>query len=115
MISYSCRGRSVSHESVCIYVLIVFTLGKLYWCHGLKIEWIDRALTSLVTSESEHTRDQCQSAAVTPAVNISGGNRKQSPVKEVVRPWACDEKRGRLRRKEGDGNESTRDMEERKT
>ena len=28
--------------------------------------------------------------------------------------WACDEKRGALRRKEGDGNESTREKEEMK-
>ena len=26
--------------------------------------------------------------------------------------WACDEKRGALRRKEGDGNESTGEKEE---
>ena len=29
--------------------------------------------------------------------------------------WACDAKRGTLRRKEGDGNESTGEKEERKT
>ena len=29
--------------------------------------------------------------------------------------WACDERRGALRRKEYDGNESTREKEERKT
>ena len=29
--------------------------------------------------------------------------------------WACDEKRGALRRKECDCNESTREKEERKT
>ena len=29
--------------------------------------------------------------------------------------WACDEKRGAQRRKEGDGNESTREKEERKS
>ena len=29
--------------------------------------------------------------------------------------WACDEKRGALRRKKGDGNESTWEKEERKT
>ena len=28
--------------------------------------------------------------------------------------WACDEKRGALRRKEGNGNESAREKEERK-
>ena len=28
--------------------------------------------------------------------------------------WACEEKRGILRRKEGDGNESTEEKEERK-
>ena len=28
--------------------------------------------------------------------------------------WACDEKRGTLSRNEGDGNESTREKEERK-
>ena len=34
---------------------------------------------------------------------------------EVEVAWACDEKRGTLRRKEGDRNESTREKEERKT
>ena len=29
--------------------------------------------------------------------------------------WACDAKRGTLRRKEGNGNESTGEKEERKT
>ena len=29
--------------------------------------------------------------------------------------WSCDEKRGTLRRREGDGNESTGEKEERKT
>ena len=29
--------------------------------------------------------------------------------------WACDAKRGTLRRKEGDGNECTGEKEERKT
>ena len=43
------------------------------------------------------------------------GNRKESPGKEVEVVWACDEKRGTLRRKEGDGNESTREKDERKT
>ena len=40
---------------------------------------------------------------------------KQSPEKEVEVVWASDEKRGTLRRKEGDGNESTGEKEERKT
>ena len=35
--------------------------------------------------------------------------------KEVEVVWACAEKRGTLRRKESDGNESTGDKEERKT
>ena len=47
--------------------------------------------------------------------NESGGNHKESPRKEVEVVWACDEKRGTLRRKEGDGNESTGEKEERKT
>ena len=34
---------------------------------------------------------------------------------EVVVIWACDEKRGTLRMKEGDGNESTGEKEDRKT
>ena len=47
--------------------------------------------------------------------NKSGENRsKESPGNEVEVAWACDEKRGALRRKEGDGNESTREKEERK-
>ena len=45
----------------------------------------------------------------------SGGNRKASKGKEVEEVWACDDKRGALGRKEGDGNESTREREERKT
>ena len=44
--------------------------------------------------------------------NESVGNRKESPGKEVEVAWACDEKRGALRRKGGDGNESTREKEE---
>ena len=47
--------------------------------------------------------------------NESGGNQKESPGKEVEVVWACDEKRGTLRRKEGDRNESTREKEQRKT
>ena len=39
----------------------------------------------------------------------------KSQRKEVEAVWACDAKRGELRRKEGDGNESTREKEERKT
>ena len=44
-----------------------------------------------------------------------GGNRKEIPGKEVKVVWACVEKRGTLRRKEGDGTESTGEKEERKT
>ena len=44
-----------------------------------------------------------------------GGNRKESPGNEVEVVWTCDKKRRALRRKEGDGNESTREKEERKT
>ena len=47
--------------------------------------------------------------------NESGGNHKESPGKEVEVVWACDEKRGILRRKEGDVNEGTGEKEERKT
>ena len=47
--------------------------------------------------------------------NKSGGNHKESPGKDVEVVWACDEKRGTLRRKEGNGNESTGEKEERKT
>ena len=47
--------------------------------------------------------------------NESGRNRKESPGKEVKVVLACDQKRGALQRKEGDGNESTREKEERKT
>ena len=45
----------------------------------------------------------------------SGGNRKESPRKEVEVVWACDEKIGALGRKEGNRNESTGEKEERKT
>ena len=46
---------------------------------------------------------------------ISGANRKESAGKEIEEVvWACHENRGALRRKEGDGNESTREKEERK-
>ena len=47
--------------------------------------------------------------------NESGGNHKESPWKKVEPAWACDEKRGTLRRKEGDGNEGTGEKEERMT
>ena len=47
--------------------------------------------------------------------NESGGNHKESPGKEVEVVWACDGKRGTLRRKEGYVNESTGEKEERKT
>ena len=39
--------------------------------------------------------------------NESGGNLKESPAKEDEVVWACDDKRGALRRKEGNGNGST--------
>ena len=47
--------------------------------------------------------------------NESGGNHKESTGKKVEVVWACDAKRGTLRRKEGNGNESTGEKEERKT
>ena len=47
--------------------------------------------------------------------NGSGENRKECPGNEVEVVSACDEKRGTVHRKEGDGNESTREKEERKT
>ena len=47
--------------------------------------------------------------------NESGRNHKEIPGKKVEVVWACDEKRGTLRRKEDDGNESTKEKEERKT
>ncbi len=40
---------------------------------------------------------------------------KNNPGKEVEVVWACDEKRGTLRRKESNGNESTGEKEERQT
>ena len=49
------------------------------------------------------------------ATHQRGGNRKERPGNEIEVVWACDEKRGTLRRKEGDGNESTGEKEERKT
>ena len=42
----------------------------------------------------------------------SGGKRKVIPGKEVEVVWTCDEKRGVLRRKEG--NECIKEMEDRK-
>ena len=44
-----------------------------------------------------------------------GGNRKECPGKAIEVVWACDGKRWVLRRKEGNGNESTGEKEERKT
>ena len=44
-----------------------------------------------------------------------GGNHKESTGKKVEVVRACDAKRGTLRRKEGNGNESTGEKEERKT
>ena len=46
--------------------------------------------------------------------NESGGNCQESTGKEVEVVWACDVKRGALRRKEGDRNETTKEKEERK-
>ena len=45
----------------------------------------------------------------------SGGNRKANKGKEVEVAWARDDKRGALRSKEGDGNDSTDENEERNT
>ena len=39
--------------------------------------------------------------------NESGGNHNESTGKEVEVVLACDEKRGTVHRKKGDGNEST--------
>ena len=47
--------------------------------------------------------------------NENGGNHPESTGKEDEVVWACDEKRGTLRRMEGDGNESTGEKEERNT
>ena len=47
--------------------------------------------------------------------NKNGGNHKESTGKKVEVVWAYDAKRGTLRRKEGGGNESTGEKEERKT
>ena len=47
--------------------------------------------------------------------NESGGNHQESSGKEVEVVWACDETRGVLHRKEGDGDESTREKEGMKT
>ena len=47
--------------------------------------------------------------------NESGGNHEESPGEEVEVVWACDEKRGTLRSKEGNQIESTGEKEERKT
>ena len=52
-------------------------------------------------------------------VDFVGGTTKVGEIakkegNEVEVVWACDEKRGTLRRKEGDGNGSTRDKEDRK-
>ena len=38
----------------------------------------------------------------------NGRNRKESPRKEAEMVWTCDQMRGALRRKKGDGNKSTR-------
>ena len=46
--------------------------------------------------------------------NKTGENRKERPGKEVEVVWVCDEKRGALLRKEGDGNVSTGEKEHRK-
>ena len=47
--------------------------------------------------------------------NESGGNHKVSTGKKVEVVLACDAKRGTLRRKKGNGKESTGENEERKT
>ena len=40
-----------------------------------------------------------------------GGSEEKTQEKEVEVVWACGEKRGTLRRKEGDRNESTKENE----
>ena len=50
-----------------------------------------------------------------PGDNERGGNGKESTGKEVEVVWACDEKRGALRRKESDVNDSTGEKKERST
>ena len=67
-------------------VLLLLDKQSVHLCFGLpfplfqvsriEFEQIDLAITSLlanhpVASESEHARDQCQSSAVTPPVNLS--------------------------------------------
>ena len=47
--------------------------------------------------------------------NESGGNHKESTGKKVEVVWACYSKRGTLRRKDGNGDESTGEKEEKKT
>ena len=46
--------------------------------------------------------------------NESGENPNESPGKTVEVMWGCDEKRGTLRRKEGDGSETKREKDDRK-
>ena len=47
--------------------------------------------------------------------NESGENPKESPGYVFEVGWSCDEKTGALGRKDGDGNESAGEKEERKT
>ena len=56
-------------------------------------------------------RSFCQNLDQVTGHKSGVNDRKESPGQEVEVVWACDEKRGTLRRKEGDGNESTREKE----
>ena len=60
--------------------------------------------------------DKIRSERILGTSHESGRHRTASPGEDDVVVWvSCDEKRGAPRRKEGDGNESTREKEERKT
>ena len=59
--------------------------------------------------------DKIRNERIRGTTKVGGGNHNESTGKKVEVVWACDAKRGTLRRKEGDGNQSTGEKEERKT
>ena len=56
----------------------------------------------------------CELKIRTERIRVTTRNRKESSGKEFEVVWASDVKKGALRRKEGDGNESRMEKEEKK-
>ena len=56
--------------------------------------------------------DKIRNERIRRTTKVAEITKRESPGKEVEVVWACDEKRGALRGKEGDRNETSGDKEE---